>query len=265
MLFSHPAISTKMILSTRSFFTWHFRDFFFFYLLYFLILHNVSVNTNYWFNFFALEILLVHLILCSIFNFVPFISLKMFYVIVGLAGIFGNTLVMYVVLRYSKMQTTTNRYILNLALADGLYLLGKNLEDFLNYLPYAYLSKMDSIIRANRDKIHCLGIQQYYRSSISNEKFAFAELIFCFWTKMLYILHRRWISGCRICRAFYFYVILLIQFSYSRIGLKKNIYPKTFSEINLKKTFWIRSCFFFKLKNSNNNSNSKQPQITNKE
>jgi hypothetical protein len=34
------------------------------------------------------------------------------------------------------MQTTTNRYILNLALADELYLLGKTLEDFLSYLPY---------------------------------------------------------------------------------------------------------------------------------
>ena len=39
-------------------------------------------------------------------------------------GLCGNTLVIYVVLRYSKMQTVTNLYILNLALADECFLVG---------------------------------------------------------------------------------------------------------------------------------------------
>lgn len=39
-------------------------------------------------------------------------------------GLFGNTLVIYVVLKFSKMQTVTNRYILNLAIADESFLIG---------------------------------------------------------------------------------------------------------------------------------------------
>ncbi|XP_004522448.1 somatostatin receptor type 5 [Ceratitis capitata] len=46
------------------------------------------------------------------------------YVIVCVVGLFGNTLVIYVVLRYSKMQTITNVYILNLAVADECFLIG---------------------------------------------------------------------------------------------------------------------------------------------
>ncbi|XP_039966817.1 somatostatin receptor type 5-like [Bactrocera tryoni] len=46
------------------------------------------------------------------------------YVIVCVIGLFGNTLVIYVVLRYSKMQTITNVYILNLAVADECFLIG---------------------------------------------------------------------------------------------------------------------------------------------
>ncbi|KXJ76119.1 hypothetical protein RP20_CCG010119 [Aedes albopictus] len=46
------------------------------------------------------------------------------YAIVGLIGLFGNTLVIYVVLRFSKMQTVTNMYILNLAIADQCFLIG---------------------------------------------------------------------------------------------------------------------------------------------
>lgn len=44
------------------------------------------------------------------------------YILVFLIGIFGNSLVIYVVMRYSKMQTVTNMYILNLAIADELFL-----------------------------------------------------------------------------------------------------------------------------------------------
>ncbi|XP_053953653.1 somatostatin receptor type 2-like [Anastrepha ludens] len=46
------------------------------------------------------------------------------YSIVCIVGLFGNTLVIYVVLRFSKMQTVTNIYILNLAIADECFLIG---------------------------------------------------------------------------------------------------------------------------------------------
>ncbi|XP_036327248.1 somatostatin receptor type 2-like [Rhagoletis pomonella] len=46
------------------------------------------------------------------------------YSLVCLVGLFGNTLVIYVVLRFSKMQTVTNIYILNLAIADECFLIG---------------------------------------------------------------------------------------------------------------------------------------------
>ena len=43
--------------------------------------------------------------------------LNIFYGLVCLVGLCGNTLVIYVVLRYSKMQTVTYIYILMLAIA----------------------------------------------------------------------------------------------------------------------------------------------------
>lgn len=46
------------------------------------------------------------------------------YAIVCIVGLCGNTLVIYVVLRFSKMQTVTNMYILNLAIADECFLIG---------------------------------------------------------------------------------------------------------------------------------------------
>ncbi|XP_055378666.1 somatostatin receptor type 2-like [Condylostylus longicornis] len=46
------------------------------------------------------------------------------YTCVLIIGLFGNTLVIYVVIRFSKMQTVTNIYILNLAIADELFLIG---------------------------------------------------------------------------------------------------------------------------------------------
>lgn len=46
------------------------------------------------------------------------------YAIVCMIGLCGNTLVIYVVLRFSKMQTVTNMYILNLAIADECFLIG---------------------------------------------------------------------------------------------------------------------------------------------
>ncbi|XP_022372710.1 somatostatin receptor type 5 [Enhydra lutris kenyoni] len=46
------------------------------------------------------------------------------YLLVCAAGLGGNTLVIYVVLRHAKMKTVTNIYILNLAVADVLLMLG---------------------------------------------------------------------------------------------------------------------------------------------
>lgn len=49
---------------------------------------------------------------------------RILYGVVCIVGLCGNTLVIYVVLRFSKMQTVTNMYILNLALADEMFLVG---------------------------------------------------------------------------------------------------------------------------------------------
>ncbi|XP_015212277.1 somatostatin receptor type 2 [Lepisosteus oculatus] len=46
------------------------------------------------------------------------------YFVVCAVGLCGNTLVIYVILRYAKMKTVTNIYILNLAIADELFMLG---------------------------------------------------------------------------------------------------------------------------------------------
>ncbi|XP_008548803.1 somatostatin receptor type 2-like [Microplitis mediator] len=49
---------------------------------------------------------------------------QVIYSIVCVVGLLGNTLVIYVVLRFSKMQTVTNMYIVNLAIADECFLIG---------------------------------------------------------------------------------------------------------------------------------------------
>uniref|UniRef100_A0A3P8SYW5 G-protein coupled receptors family 1 profile domain-containing protein n=1 Tax=Amphiprion percula TaxID=161767 RepID=A0A3P8SYW5_AMPPE len=62
------------------------------------------------------------------------ISLTVFVV-----GLIGNTLAIYVVLRYAKMKTVTNIYILNLAVADELYILGLpflTTQNVLSYWPF---------------------------------------------------------------------------------------------------------------------------------
>lgn len=46
------------------------------------------------------------------------------YLLVCALGLGGNTLAIYVVLRHAKMKTVTNIYILNLAVADVLFMLG---------------------------------------------------------------------------------------------------------------------------------------------
>eukprot|EP00062_Callorhinchus_milii_P017765 gi/632970586/ref/XP_007901730.1/ PREDICTED: somatostatin receptor type 5 [Callorhinchus milii] len=50
--------------------------------------------------------------------------ISVIYLIVCAIGLSGNSLVIYVVLRYAKMKTVTNVYILNLAVADELFMLG---------------------------------------------------------------------------------------------------------------------------------------------
>ncbi|KAK5610061.1 hypothetical protein CRENBAI_013006 [Crenichthys baileyi] len=46
------------------------------------------------------------------------------YTTVFIVGFFGNALVIYIVARYTKLKTVTNMYILNLAMADELYIMG---------------------------------------------------------------------------------------------------------------------------------------------
>ena len=52
------------------------------------------------------------------------ILISFIYSVVCLVGLCGNSMVIYVILRYAKMKTATNIYILNLAIADELFMLG---------------------------------------------------------------------------------------------------------------------------------------------
>lgn len=52
------------------------------------------------------------------------VSQQVLYALVCIVGLLGNTLVIYVVIRFSKMQTVTNMYIVNLAIADECFLIG---------------------------------------------------------------------------------------------------------------------------------------------
>uniref|UniRef100_UPI00398F80B2 somatostatin receptor type 2-like n=1 Tax=Pristiophorus japonicus TaxID=55135 RepID=UPI00398F80B2 len=52
------------------------------------------------------------------------VLLPFIYFVVCVVGLSGNTLLIYVILRYAKMKTVTNIYILNLAIADELFMLG---------------------------------------------------------------------------------------------------------------------------------------------
>lgn len=51
------------------------------------------------------------------------IFISFIYSVVCFVGLCGNSLVIYVILRYAKMKTATNIYILNLAIADELFML----------------------------------------------------------------------------------------------------------------------------------------------
>ncbi|XP_053707044.1 somatostatin receptor type 5 [Synchiropus splendidus] len=52
------------------------------------------------------------------------VLIQLIYIIVCVIGLVGNTLVIHIVLHYSKIESVTNIYILNLAIADELFMLG---------------------------------------------------------------------------------------------------------------------------------------------
>ena len=52
------------------------------------------------------------------------IILVTLYGLICTVGLLGNGLVIFVIIRYTKMKTVTNMYILNLSIADGLFVLG---------------------------------------------------------------------------------------------------------------------------------------------
>ncbi|GCB73335.1 hypothetical protein scyTo_0002484 [Scyliorhinus torazame] len=51
------------------------------------------------------------------------VVIQSIYAVVCLVGLVGNSMVIFVILRYAKMKTATNIYILNLAIADELFML----------------------------------------------------------------------------------------------------------------------------------------------
>ena len=52
------------------------------------------------------------------------VAISLIYIVVCVIGLGGNTLVIHIVLHYSKTESVTNIYILNLAIADELFMLG---------------------------------------------------------------------------------------------------------------------------------------------
>ncbi|RMC17570.1 hypothetical protein DUI87_05234 [Hirundo rustica rustica] len=58
------------------------------------------------------------------FQYIHKVLIPVCYLLVCALGLSGNALVIYVVLRHAKMKTVTNIYILNLAVADVLFMLG---------------------------------------------------------------------------------------------------------------------------------------------
>lgn len=52
------------------------------------------------------------------------VLIPLIYIVVCIIGLGGNTLVIHIILHYSKIESVTNIYILNLAIADELFMLG---------------------------------------------------------------------------------------------------------------------------------------------
>ncbi|CAG0920022.1 unnamed protein product [Notodromas monacha] len=68
---------------------------------------------------------------------------EVFFLLICVVGLCGNSLVIYVVLRYSKMQTVTNLYILNLAVADECFLIGLPflfVTSYLRHWPFGFIT-----------------------------------------------------------------------------------------------------------------------------
>uniref|UniRef100_A0A8C0J7V6 Somatostatin receptor 5 n=2 Tax=Chelonoidis abingdonii TaxID=106734 RepID=A0A8C0J7V6_CHEAB len=69
------------------------------------------------------------------------VLISVIYFLVCAIGLSGNTLVIYVVLRHAKMKTVTNIYILNLAVADVLFMLGLPFlatQNTISYWPFGF-------------------------------------------------------------------------------------------------------------------------------
>ncbi|NWV83324.1 SSR5 protein, partial [Dasyornis broadbenti] len=76
------------------------------------------------------------------FQYLPKVLIPVCYLLVCAAGLSGNALVIYVVLRHAKMKTVTNIYILNLAVADVLFMLGLPFlaaQNAVSYWPFGAL------------------------------------------------------------------------------------------------------------------------------
>ncbi|XP_068192132.1 somatostatin receptor type 5-like [Antennarius striatus] len=73
----------------------------------------------------------------------PFdVVIAVVYTVVFVVGFLGNALAIYVVLRFAKLMSVTNIYILNLAVADVIYILGipfLGTNNVLSYWPYGDL------------------------------------------------------------------------------------------------------------------------------
>uniref|UniRef100_H3ABW9 Somatostatin receptor 5 n=2 Tax=Latimeria chalumnae TaxID=7897 RepID=H3ABW9_LATCH len=70
------------------------------------------------------------------------VIIPLIYFVVCVVGLGGNTLVIHVVLWYAKMESVTNIYILNLAVADELFMLGLPflaVQNALSYWPFGSL------------------------------------------------------------------------------------------------------------------------------
>ena len=70
------------------------------------------------------------------------VLIPLVYLVVCVVGLLGNSLVIYVVLRQTATPSVTNVYILNLALADELFMLGLPFlaaQNALSYWPFGSL------------------------------------------------------------------------------------------------------------------------------
>lgn len=70
------------------------------------------------------------------------VLIPLVYLVVCVVGLLGNSLVIYVVLRHTASPSVTNVYILNLALADELFMLGLPFlaaQNALSYWPFGSL------------------------------------------------------------------------------------------------------------------------------